>query len=60
MMIRQFPDKNRTGLDHYRLDSLLSTLQLAANDYLTTGINSMNLEDRLGDVETDCRDRLHG
>jgi hypothetical protein len=24
------------------------------------GINAMNLKDRLGDVETDCRNRLHG
>src|SRR2546429_468469 len=31
-----------------------------ADHHLTTGINSMNLEDGLGDVETDCRDRLHG
>jgi len=35
-------------------------LQLAADDHLASGINSVNLEDRLGDVETDCRDRLHG
>jgi hypothetical protein len=23
-------------------------------------VNSVDLENRLGDVETDCRDRLHG
>src|SRR3981189_2604068 len=34
-------------------------LQLAADDHLASGINSVNLEHRLGDVETDCRDRLH-
>jgi hypothetical protein len=38
----------------------MATLQLAADHHLAPGINSMNLEDRLGDVETDCRDRLHG
>ena len=37
-----------------------ATLQLATDDHLASGINSVNLEDRLGDVETDCRDRLHG
>jgi hypothetical protein len=38
----------------------LATLQLAADYYLANGINSVDLEDRLGDVEPDCRDRLHG
>jgi hypothetical protein len=38
----------------------LATLQLTADDHLTSGINSVHLEDRLGDVEPDCRDRLHG
>jgi hypothetical protein len=38
----------------------VATLQLPADDHLTRGINSLNLEDRLRDVETDCRDRLHG
>jgi hypothetical protein len=35
-------------------------LQLAADDHRAGGINSVNLEHRLGDIETDCRDRLHG
>jgi hypothetical protein len=38
----------------------VATLQLAADDHLAGGINSVDLKDRLGDVETDCRDRLHG
>jgi hypothetical protein len=38
----------------------LATLQLAADYYLANGINSVDLEDRLGDVEPDCRDRLNG
>ena len=37
-----------------------AALQLAADDHLAGGINSVNLEHRLGDVETDCHDRLHG
>ena len=38
----------------------VATLQLAADDHLARGINAVDLKDRLGDVETDCRDRLHG
>jgi len=38
----------------------VTTLQLTANGHLASGINSVNLEDRLGNVETDCRDHLHG
>jgi hypothetical protein len=37
----------------------VAPLQLAANYHPASGINAVNLEDRLGDVETDCRDRLH-
>jgi|SRR6266545_3594829 len=35
-------------------------LQLAADDHLATSIDAVDLKDRLGDVETDCRDCLHG
>jgi hypothetical protein len=38
----------------------VATLQLTADDHLTSGIHSVDLKDRLGDVETDCRYRLHG
>ena len=38
----------------------VATLQLAADDHFASGVNSVNLEHRLGDVETDCCDRLHG
>src|SRR5262245_20540742 len=34
-------------------------LELTANDYMTCRVNSMDLKNRLGDIETDCRDRLH-
>ena len=34
------------------------TLQLTADDHLASSINAVHLKDRLGDVETDCRNRL--
>jgi hypothetical protein len=36
-----------------------AALQPPADDHLAGGINSVHLEDRLRDVETDRRDRLH-
>jgi len=38
----------------------VTPLQLPADDHLATGVNAVDLEYRLGNVETDCRDRLHG
>src|SRR6516165_6520399 len=35
------------------------TLELTANDYITCRVNPVDLKNRLCDVETDCRDRLH-
>jgi hypothetical protein len=37
----------------------MATLQLTADNHLAGGVNAMHLKDRLGKVETDCRDRLH-
>src|ERR1700736_357504 len=34
-------------------------LELTAHDYITRRVNSVDLKNRLGDIETDCRDRLH-
>src|SRR5258707_12232864 len=34
-------------------------LELTANDYITCRVNSVDLKNRLGHIETDCRDRLH-
>jgi hypothetical protein len=51
-------DQTRWQLLKERQD--VATLQLAADDHLTGSINSVNLEDGLGYVETDCRYRLHG
>ena len=38
----------------------VAPLQLTADDPVAGSINAMYLEDGLGDVETDCRDRLRG
>jgi hypothetical protein len=36
------------------------TYRLAPSDHIAVGANTMNLKNRLCDVETDCRNRLHG
>jgi hypothetical protein len=38
----------------------VAALQPAADDHLAVSINAMDLKNRLRDIETDCRDRLHG
>src|SRR5262249_43349310 len=37
----------------------VTALELTANDDITCRINSVNLKNRLCDIETDCRDCLH-
>jgi len=37
----------------------LTTLQLPTNNQVVFSINAMDLKDRLRNIETDCRDRLH-
>ena len=37
-----------------------TTAHLTTDDNLNTSVNAMNLEYRLGDIDTDCRYRLHG
>jgi hypothetical protein len=37
----------------------VATLQLSADNHLAGGINAMDLENRLGDVEADCRNRFY-
>jgi hypothetical protein len=41
------------------LRSWVSQFMSDADNHLATSISAVNLEDRLGNVETDCRDRLH-
>ena len=38
----------------------VAALQLTADDHLAVSINAMDLKNRLRDIETDCRDSLHG
>src|SRR5262252_10719770 len=37
----------------------LPALELTANDYITCRVNCVDLKNRLSDIETNCRDRLH-
>jgi hypothetical protein len=37
----------------------VSALDLATNNYITRRVNAVDLKNRLGDIETDGRDRLH-
>jgi hypothetical protein len=53
-------DANQAGWQPLKECQDLAALQLPANNHLPGGINAMNLKDRLGDIETDCRNRLHG
>ncbi len=39
--------------------SPVASFQLPANNHLAFRINAVNLKDRLRDIETDRRDRLH-
>src|ERR1700733_5518079 len=38
----------------------VASLDLPADNDIAIRIDAMNLKDRLGDIETNCRDRLHG
>jgi hypothetical protein len=38
----------------------VSAIELAPDDHIAFSINAMNLKNRLCDIETDCRNRLHG
>jgi hypothetical protein len=53
-------DANQARWQFLKERNDVATLQLAANNHLPGGINAVHLEDPLGNVETDCRDRLHG
>src|SRR5215467_2442357 len=37
----------------------ITALQLTAEDYIAFRIDTVNLKDRLCDIEADCRNRLH-
>src|SRR6266699_534059 len=50
-------DQARRQLLEKRQD--VAPLQLTADDHMAFRVDAMDLKNRLGDVETDCRDRLH-
>jgi hypothetical protein len=52
-------DANKAGPQFLEERQDVATLQLAAYDHLASSINAVDLKHRLGNVETDCRDRLH-
>jgi len=37
----------------------MAALELTADDHIAFRADAVSLKNRLGDVETDCRDRLH-
>src|SRR5437868_9437422 len=49
----------RHGGSFWKKRQNVAALELAANDYSTCRVNPVDLKNRLCDVETDCRDRLH-
>src|SRR6266545_4008296 len=58
--------RGSTGFDAYEARRQLleewhnvAALELAANDYMTCRVNSVDLKNRLCNIETNCRDRLH-
>jgi hypothetical protein len=38
----------------------VTALDVPADGYITLRIDALDLKDRLRDIQTDCRDRLHG
>ena len=53
-------DSDQTGWKLLKERQDVATLQLPADNHQTASIHAMNLKNRLGDVETNCRNRLHG
>jgi hypothetical protein len=50
---------DQAGLQLLKERQDVATLQLTADDHFAIVINAVDLKYRLGNVETDCRDRLH-
>jgi hypothetical protein len=55
---RRAPQREDIKLGHY--SALRKKLLKREDDHPAGGINSVDLENRLGNIETDCCDRLHG
>jgi hypothetical protein len=52
-------DPNQAGCQLLEERQDIATLQLTADDDMANTINAVDLKNRLGDIEADCRDRLH-
>jgi hypothetical protein len=52
-------DANEAGRKLLEECQDVAALQLTPDYHLAFNVNSMDLKNRFGDVETDCRDRLH-
>src|SRR5664279_6012222 len=52
-------DANQTRCQLLEERQDIAPLQLSACDHLPLRINAVDLEHRLGDIETDCCDRMH-
>src|SRR5262245_34457271 len=52
-------DAHQAGLKRHEKSQHVSALQLSAHNNLAVRIHPMNLKNRLGDVQTNRRDRLH-
>ena len=53
------PDAGQAGLQLLKEPQDAATLQLTADDHFAIVINAVDLKYRLGNVETDCHDRLY-
>jgi len=59
MRCRTSFDADQAWLQLLEARQHIATLQLTANNHLASSINAMNLKNRLGDIETDCRNCPH-
>ena len=50
----------RHGGSFWKKGQYVASLDLPADNDIAICIDAMNLKDRLGDIDTNCRDRLHG
>src|SRR5689334_22334923 len=52
-------DTDQTRRQLLEEQQYMTALQLTAQDYIALRIDTVNLKDRLRDIEADCRNRLH-
>jgi hypothetical protein len=52
-------DANQARLQFLEERQYIAALELAANDHLSLRVDAMHLKNRLRDIETNCRNRMH-